>query len=248
MLISVKELARDWSVSPSGVVHVGAHLGEEASAYEEFGWLPVIWLEAQPLLAQKLQESLHSPDHRIIQAAVWNVNNLILNLHVASNSQSSSLLEFGSHSTDYPNIKFTNEIAVESKRLDALISKSEMPNFINLDIQGVEIQAIEGLGDLIKNVDYIFIEVNRREVYINCTKVWELDKYLMHRGFKRVTTRWYLKQGWGDALYIRNTTRKRRNVLQYLRSIFSQLMFYLIQFGGIFKRSFGKVLILFRMQ
>jgi len=237
MLISVKELARNWSISPSGIVHVGAHLGEEAIAYQEFGWLPVIWIEAQPELVLKLQERLHSPAHRIIQAAVWNVNDLILNLHVASNSQSSSLLEFGSHSTDYPEIKFTNEILVESKRLDALIPPLEMPNFINLDIQGVEMQAIEGLGNLIENVDYIFVEVNRREVYVDCTKVWDLDNYLMHRGFKRVTTRWYLKQGWGDALYIRNTKRQRRDVLQYSRSIFSQLMFYLIQMGGLLKRS-----------
>jgi FkbM family methyltransferase len=241
MLISVKELARNWSVKPSGVVHVGAHLGEEASAYQEFGWLPVIWLEAQPELVRMLQERLHAPAHKIIQAAIWNVNDLVLNLHVASNSQSSSLLEFGSHSTDYPEIRFTNDISVKSKRLDALIPPSEMPNFINLDIQGVEMQAIEGLGNLIEKVDYIFVEVNRHEVYVNCTKVWELDSYLMNRGFKRVITRWYLKQGWGDALYIRNTKKGKRNILQYLRSNFSQLMFYLVQFGGIFKRSLRKV-------
>jgi FkbM family methyltransferase len=241
MLISVEELVQNWSISPNGVVHVGAHLGEEASAYQKHNWLPVFWLEAQPELAQRLQERLTSQGHRVIQAAVWNVNDLVLNLNVASNSQSSSLLEFGSHSTDYPDIRFTKEIPVETKRLDALISKLEMPNFVNLDIQGVEMQAIEGLGNLIEKVDYIFVEVNRREVYVNCTKVWELDSYLMHLGFKRVITRWYLKQGWGDALYIRNTKKRKRNVFQYLRSNFSQMKFYLIQFGGILKRSFRKV-------
>ena len=241
MLISVKELARDWSIRPSGVVHVGAHLGEESSAYQEFGWLPVIWLEAQPQLAEKLQEHLHSPAHRVIQAAVWNVNDLALNLHVASNSQSSSLLEFGSHSADYPDVKFTKKITVKSKRLDALIYLSEMPNFINLDIQGVEMQAVQGLGNLIEKVDYIYVEVNRREVYVDCTKVWDLDEYLLHLGFKRVATRWYLKQGWGDALYIRKTKRKKRNVLQYLRSEYSRQVFYLIQFGGILKRSLRKL-------
>lgn len=241
MLISVKELARNWSINPSGVVHVGAHLGEEALAYQEFGWLPVIWLEAQPELVQILQERLHTPAHKIIQAAIWNVNDLVLNLHVASNSQSSSLLAFGSHSTDYPDITFTNEISVHSKRLDALISQSEMPNFVNIDIQGVEMQAIEGLGNLIENVDYIFVEVNRREVYLGCTKVWELDNYLMDRGFKRVITRWYLKQGWGDALYIKKTKKRKRSILQYSRSNFSQLMFYLIQFGGVLKRSLAKI-------
>lgn len=241
MLISVKELVQNWSISPSGVVHVGAHLGEEAPAYQKYNWLPVFWLEAQPELAQRLQESLTSHGHRVIQAAVWNVNDLVLSLNVASNSQSSSLLEFGSHSTDYPDVRFTKEIPVRSKRLDALISPSEMPNFVNLDIQGVEMQAIEGLGNLIEKVDYIFVEVNRREVYVDCTKVWELDSYLKNRGFKRVITRWYLKQGWGDAVYIRNTKKRKRNVLQFLRSNFIQMKFYFIQFGGFLKRSLRKV-------
>lgn len=236
VLITVDELVRNWGISPNGVVHVGAHLGEEASAYEKHNWLPVFWLEAQPKLAKHLQEHLPAKGHRIIEAAVWNVNDLFLNLHVASNSQSSSLLEFGSHSTDYPDITFTSEISVKSKRLDALISESEMPNFINLDIQGVEMQAIEGLGKLIERLDYIFVEVNRREVYLGCTKVWDLDDYLEDLGFTRAITRWYLKQGWGDALYIRSTKKKNRTAVQHLRSMIRQITFYLIQFGGIIKR------------
>jgi FkbM family methyltransferase len=238
MLISVEELVRNWAIHPSGVVHVGAHLGEEANAYVGFNWVPVFWIEAQPELVKQLQERLPSQEHKVIQAAVWNVNDSVLNLHLASNSQSSSLLEFGSHSTDYPDIKFTDAIPVLTKRLDALISPKEMPNFINIDIQGVEMQAIEGLGDLIENLDYIFVEVNRREVYVNCTKVWELDEYLMRRDFKRVITRWYFKQGWGDALYIRNTKRKKRSIFQYIRSTFNQFRFYFLQFGGVLKRLF----------
>lgn len=238
MLISVKELVRDWSIRPSGVVHVGAHFGEEAAAYQEFFWFPIIWIEAQPDLAVKLQLRFDSPEHRVIQAAVWDMNDLVLNLHIASNSQSSSLLEFGSHSTDYPDVKFTHEIEVETRRLDALISPSEMPNFLNLDIQGVEMRAIKGLGNLLAKIDFIFVEVNRREVYVDCTKVWDLDNYLIDRGFTRVLTRWYLKQGWGDALYIRNSKMRRRKFLQYFRSMYGQALFYLIQIGGILKQSF----------
>lgn len=238
MLISVEELVRNWAIRPSGVVHVGAHLGEEANAYISFNWVPVFWLEAQPELAKQLRERLPSQEHKVIQAAVWNVNDSVLNLHLASNSQSSSLLEFGSHSTDYPDITYTDVFPVLTKRLDALITPKEMPNFINIDIQGVEMQAIEGLGDLIENLDYIFVEVNRREVYVNCTKVWELDEYLMRRDFKRVVTRWYFKQGWGDALYVRNTKRKKRSIFQYIRSTFNQFRFYFLQFGGFLKRLF----------
>jgi FkbM family methyltransferase len=237
MLISVQELARDWGVCPDGVIHVGAHLGEEAIHYESENWLPITWIEAQPELAFDLRARLKAPSHNIIEAAVWNENDLKLDLHLASNSQSSSLLEFGTHLIDYPDITFTNKIQVHTKRLDSLISLVDMPNFINLDIQGVEMQALESLGILVQKLDYIFVEVNRKDVYLGCTKVWDLDRFLETKGFKRRITRWYLKQGWGDALYVRGSKSEKRNVLQYTRSTYKQFIFYLRQFGGVIKQS-----------
>jgi hypothetical protein len=45
-------------------------------------------------------------------------------------------------------------------------------------------------------------EVNNDEVYKNCVKVDELDKFLSDYGFERVETTW---DGgtWGDAFYIK---------------------------------------------
>ena len=162
-----------------------------------------IWVEAQPALCAKLRIDLDPQLNSIIEAAVWNVSELPLKLHVSSNSQSSSLLEPGTHITDYPSISFETEIEVRTKRIDSLLSVDEMPNFVNIDIQGAESQAIESLGENIRNVKYFFIEVNKREVYKGCVLVKELDKQLSKLGFRRVTTRWVYKKGWGDALYIR---------------------------------------------
>lgn len=226
MLISVSELLKNWDVKPSGVLHVGAHLGEEAEDYEKFLWLPVIWVEAQPSLVKQLQSKLQFPNHKVINAAVWNLDNVSLKLHVASNSMSSSLLDFGSHSDSYPDITYVDEIEVLTKRLDSLIAPSDMPNFLNIDIQGAELAAIQSLGKLIDNLDYIFVEVNRREVYKECTKVNELDLHLASEGFKRVTTRWFLKQGWGDALYVRKDKIRKRTILQILQSKSKNFIFY----------------------
>jgi FkbM family methyltransferase len=236
MLISVQELARDWDIQANGVIHVGAHLGEEATQYENENWVPVIWVEAQPNLVAALRTRLKPPLHCVIEAAVWNVNNLRLDLNLASNSQSSSLLEFGSHSSDYPSITFTGKILVDTKRLDSILESEEVPNFINLDIQGVEMQAIESLGELLLKIDYIFVEINRKDVYVGCTKVWELDHFLLGQGFRRRVTRWNLKQGWGDALYVRRDKDKRRGLQQYIHSSYNQAYFYFKQFGGLAKR------------
>jgi FkbM family methyltransferase len=235
MLFTVSELKEFWGIQPNGVLHIGAHLGEESSGYEEFGWGPVIWVEAQPKLAQLLRLKLDSSSNRVIQAAVWDTDDVKLNLHVASNSMSSSLLEFGSHSDSYPEITYVDEIQVETKRLDSILSLEEMPNFVNLDIQGAELPALKGLGSLINNVDYIFVEVNRREVYKNCTIVRDLDSFLSENTFKRVTTRWYYKQGWGDALYIRKNKIKSQNFSQFIGSMSRTSNFYLKQICRLLK-------------
>lgn len=205
MYITVPELSKYWNIAPTGVLHVGAHLGEEASEYEKYGWSPVIWVEAQPSLVEILNSKLDTSKNKVIEAAVWEEDGVPLKLHVASNSQSTSLLNLGSHADSYPDITFTSEIDVVTKRLDSIIKPNEMPNFINLDIQGVELSAIKSLGSLLEVVDYIYTEVNKEEVYEGCTLVKDLDGYLLIKGFRRVATRWYLKEGWGDALYIRNS-------------------------------------------
>jgi FkbM family methyltransferase len=226
MLIPAFELSENWNIVPNGVLHVGAHLGEEADDYEKLGWCPVIWIEAQPKLANQLRESLDSSSHKVIEAAIWHEDNVLMNLNVATNSQSSSLLNFGTHSKHYPTVEFVNSISLETKRIDSLINPEEMPNFINIDIQGVELEALKSLGTLIEKIDYLYLEVNKRQVYENCTQVGEIDRFLSIHGFERVMTRWLLVQGWGDGLYIKKSLNKRPGFLQKLRSNRNQIIFY----------------------
>ena len=159
-----------------------------------------------------------------------------LKLHIASSSQSTSLLQFGSHLDLYPDITFISEIDVRTKRLDTVIKPHQMPNFINLDIQGVELAALRSLGNLLLSVDYIYTEVSKKEVYKGGTLVGDLDSYLMINGFKRVATRWYFKEGWGDALYIRKTKLTTRSLVRKLTWFTFTSKFYLRQLASSFKR------------
>lgn len=230
----MSELSKYWNIAPTGVLHVGAHLGEEASDYEKFGWTPVIWVEAQPSLVKVLNSKLDPAKHKVIEAAVWEEDGVPLKLHIASNSQSTSLLNFGSHADSYPDITFVSEIDVSTKRLDSLIKPDEMPNFINLDIQGVELSAIKSLGKLLLSVDYIYTEVNKNEVYEGCTLVTDLDEFLVVNGFKRVSTRWYLREGWGDALFIRSSMTPKKSLIKKLFSFILSSKFYARQYASRF--------------
>ena len=180
-------------------------MGEEKSLYEEASWSSIIWVEAQPNLADYLIEKFKETSDRVICATIWDKNDIPLKLNVSSNSGSSSLLEFGTHKNSYPEISFTDEINVTSKRLDSILDKEEVPNFLNLDIQGVELQALKSLGVFINQIDYVYVEINTKEVYLGCTKLNDLDVYLKGRGFRRVITRRYIRHGWGEALYTRKS-------------------------------------------
>ena len=214
-------------------------MAEERNSYNLFGDVFTIWIEAQPQLCKILRRDLEPELNRVIEAAIWNISDLPLKLHISSNSQSSSLLEPGTHITSYPSISFEEEFEVRTKRIDDLISIDEMPNFVNIDIQGAESQAIQSLGEYVQNVDYFFLEVNKYEVYRGSVLVNELDKQMSRIGFSRVTTRWVYRMGWGDALYIRENSlrfiKPRQIISRFLSIKFTLkhiLIFHLKRFRG----------------
>ena len=76
-------------------------------------------------------------------------------------------------------------------------------NFINLDIQGVELRALKSMEEYLHKIKYIYSEVNCDDVYLNCDKVNDIDNYLKQFGFERVETKWWGDSKWGDAFYIK---------------------------------------------
>ena len=55
----------------------------------------------------------------------------------------------------------------------------------------------------LESIDYIMTEVNNAEVYKNCARIEELDKFLGETyNFKRVETFW-AGVTWGDAFYVK---------------------------------------------
>ena len=205
MLFSVSNLSSIWNVKPKGVLHVGAHEGEEWADYRDNDWLPVIWVEGQPELASVLKAKLPKEFNTIIQAYVWDLDNVEMTFNIANNGQSSSLLEFGTHSKNYPQIQFDEKISIKTRRLDSVIKATLEYDFINIDLQGVELKALIGLGNQLTKAKWIYSEVNKKEVYQNCTNVSDLDFFLKKYGYSRKATRWCIGKGWGDALYVHDS-------------------------------------------
>ena len=71
-----------------------------------------------------------------------------------------------------------------------------------MDVQGYELEVLKGGLETLHQVDYVYCEVNRDEVYENNAYVEEIDKFLSDYNMTRVETDW-AGDIWGDALYIR---------------------------------------------
>lgn len=218
MLIEAKILCKYWMVKPKGVVHVGAHTGEESRNYNELVFGPCLWVEANPNLIPHLREKFKDTNDLVVQAAIWDESGKTLDFNVANNSLSSSLFTFGLDSKRYPSLFMSETISIQTKRLDEIIPKDFIFNFVNLDIQGAELSAIKSLGERIKDVDYIFSEVNRKEIYEGAPNVFEIDSYLKQFEFERVVTCWVPFAGWGDALYVRRPLLKANLVRRRIGS------------------------------
>ncbi len=214
MLITPSVLDRLWGVHPRAVLHVGAHKGEELASYEQEGWGSerVVWVEAQGAEVQELRDRIVNlglaSRHQVIQAAVWGQDGHRMKLKVTNNGESTSLLKMGSHATSYPEIRVTHEIEVCTTRLDSLFGSGDGFDLLVLDIQGAELQALQGFSDHLKRTSWIYSEINTGVVYENCAKWSEVRQFLAGKGF--VCVDWQVTDAdWGDALWIRKDLKPR---------------------------------------
>lgn len=239
MLISVQDLQRFWGVNPRTIVHVGAHNAEELTDYAHAGWGPVIWIEAQPEKASDLSRRIPA-DHKIIQAAVWDIEGEELDLNIMTNTESTSLLSLGSHAKEHPTVELSHTIPVTTQTLKNLLSNNPAPDLLALDIQGVELRALKGYGDEVSKVKWIYCEVNRAELYQECALISDLDDYLGRYGFTRTATRWTI-HNWGDALFENKAEVDGRSFLQRVEQMVIMTSWQMMNLLARLKRTLRKL-------
>lgn len=203
MLFDFKNLINKYDMKIKGIIHIGAHFGQEFSVFESIGIKNFMFFEPVPNTFLQLKNNVGDRAILINKALGNTIGEIEMNIETANQGMSSSILNPKIHLEQYPWITFNDRLIVEIDRLDSYINHKDSFNFINIDVQGYELEVMKGSKEFLNHIDYILTEVNNDEVYENCTKVHELDEYLSTYGFKRVETTW---DGgtWGDALYIKN--------------------------------------------
>ena len=212
MMLNLQTLCEQYNIQPRGVIHIGAHEGNELSTYQEMGIKRILFIEANPVVFERLQTHVRGiPGVIPINCAISNQNG-IATLYVTSMDQSSSILPLKTHKNIYPSIKEIKQIVVQTKKLDTLLDELQtLPsdfNIINIDIQGAELLAFQGATQLLDNIDAINTEVNFEELYEGCALIYQVDDFLGLHGFRRVATTTPYHPSWGDAFYVKNLVTK----------------------------------------
>ncbi len=210
MLFDFNEILKKHNMNIKGIIHIGAHHGQEHSLYEGINAKHVIYYEPHPDSYAILRKGLKKkPGTTLINKALGPFEGTV-KMHCSKRNagMSNSILKPKDHATIYPVIVFDHTVDVSMTTLDN--EAQAMPedfrsifNCIVMDVQGFELEVLKGSKQVLTQIDYIFTEVNFRHMYESCALVEELDNFLKPFGFSRKET-FDTGDGWGDGLYTKD--------------------------------------------
>lgn len=207
MMLDLPSLCKKYGITPKGVIHIGAHEGQEVPVYESMGAEKILLIEANPLVFRRLKLLMRPNPHvQIYQCAICERDGHVP-LRVTSLDQSSSILPLKRHLKLYANVVETFQVIVPAKTLDTLLKELQLDpsgyNLLTIDIQGAELLAFQGAISTLKHISGIVTEVNLDELYEGCALLHEIDSFLELQGFQRVVLNTPDHPTWGDAFYVK---------------------------------------------
>lgn len=203
------------NVSIKGVIHVGAHRGEEIEEHLSLGAKKIIWIEANPDVYSELINNIgndNRAEHYFFNDLCSDVNgvkekfNIIYGpdaSYMSGNKGCSSILE--------PIGRFESwkrkTIVLPTTTLDTLLYLNQFNikdfDLLEIDTQGAELHVLRGAKNTLKKIKYVSIEVtDENPDYKSSPLTKDVIAFMECEGFDYVETK-YLADNWGDALFVR---------------------------------------------
>lgn len=204
----------EFKLNVRGVIHVGAHLGEEAPFYDAIGIFRQIWIEPVPPIYAKLVEQLPKrPDVKAFQAACAEApGRKKMVISESWEAQTHSLAKLKRQVELHPWHKQVDEVEVEVVRLDDLLEKNQVNvkdyNLLVVDTQGAELETLKGAEKTLPHMDCVVAELGTVELYEGMALEDEVNAWLAARGFYPRGGHWFgprvgYKSAYGDVIYLR---------------------------------------------
>lgn len=202
MILDLLHINQKYNLEINGVVHIGAHHGEEHEIYHQLNVKDIIYFEPVSQTFNKLKERI--TDATLYNFAIGNDNKPIeMFIEHADLFGCSSILE---PSSNYDKSIFSNKEIVEMRTLDSFNFDQKF-NFLNIDVQGYEMEVLKGAVRTLNNIDYILCEINKNTDsktmdYIGAASVEAVCGFLSKYNFELVEENW-AGVSWGDGFFIK---------------------------------------------
>jgi FkbM family methyltransferase len=189
------------NIRPTGIVHVGAHHGQEYGTYVKMGARKIVLIEPCSAAFSKLTERFAGNDFVKLHntACGSKIAEGEMNIERANSGQSNSLLPMGTHLNLHPGIEFVSKEVVLITPLDFI--DTLYCDMLVIDTQGYEGEVLKGATETLKQMKWVYVEINASEVYKGCALEPEIDALLNE--FEPIETAWFKPGTWGDKLYRR---------------------------------------------
>jgi FkbM family methyltransferase len=152
------------------VIDVGSHTGQFAIfALERFPEAKVVCLEPLAGPRAKLLDVITGEDADRVTVLPYAASNESgeHEFHVSRAEDSSSLLPIAQRYVDaFPGTEEANGTRVQTARLDDLGIAPARPSLLKVDVQGSELEVLEGAVELLTGIDYVIVECSFVELYI----------------------------------------------------------------------------------
>ena len=205
-----------------GMVHVGAHQGQEVEQYLRYGFARIVLIEANPECCEGLRAKFSGDARiRIFQYAVCDRDGEVdLQIHTSrsGSTEPASILPMKRFKEIVGSLHTAGTIRVPAITLPALFQRHSLDpadyNFLNLDIQGAELLALRGAAGLLPGMDAVISEVNLVELYEGGPLEEDLVRFMEARGFDKQQAIYHplydeksTFPAWGECLFVKRAFR-----------------------------------------
>lgn len=174
------------------VIDAGANNGQYARHVRSHGYTGrIVSFEPLPDAFAKLRANAQGfPEWQVVPAALGAYDG-DCTLHVAGNSQSSSLLPMGElHLSAAPESAYIRDLTVPIHRLDSILGRYCAPTdrcYLKLDVQGSEQDILRGAEKTLERCLGIQLEMAVQPLYVGESVFEEMLTYLSDRGYCLMT-------------------------------------------------------------
>ena len=163
------------------VFDIGAHLGNRTRAFAALGCV-VVAVEPQPHVARMLRRLVGQHQNvRVVESAVARAPGQVT-LAVSERTPTVSSLsehwrEARAQDPDFADVSWNQSFEVAATTLDALIREHGRPSFIKIDVEGAELDVLQGLSQAVPAVSFEFLPAALDSAEACCTRLASLGPY-----------------------------------------------------------------------